>query len=208
MNDTPITTAEWQPISYYVETDTMAVEIRPSPGREEDDAVGRDAGTDLVVHYAPDGHPWMWEIEHASRHPDHIAAAIAELRRQSDENGASSLARNPAQSTAYELFYRAMSERKQIFCTYDGYRRELCPIILGHSKGKEKALAFQFGGESKSGLPRAGDWRCLWLSRVRNVELHEGPWHAGSSHKRPQGCVEVVDVDVNPGSPYNPKRRL
>ena len=181
---------------------------RPSPGREEDDAVGRDAGTDLVVHYAPDGHPWMWEIEHASRHPDHIAAAIAELRRQSDENGASSLARNPAQSTAYELFYRAMSERKQIFCTYDGYRRELCPIILGHSKGKEKALAFQFGGESKSGLPRAGEWRCLWLSRVRNVELHEGPWHAGSCHKRPQGCVEIVDFDVNSLSPYNPIHRL
>lgn len=208
MNDTPIIAAEWQPISYCVETDTMAIEIRPWPGREDDDTVGRDAGTDLVVHYAPDGRPWMWEIEHASRHPKHIAAAIAELRQQSDKNGSSALARNPAHSTAYELFYRAMAERKQIFCTYDGYRRELCPIILGHSQGKEKALAFQFGGESKSGLPRGGEWRCLWLSRAKNVEIHEGPWRAGSSHKQPQGCVEVVDVDVNPASPYNPKRRL
>lgn len=31
---------------------------------------------------APDGQPWLSEIEHASGHPEHIAAALAELRRQ------------------------------------------------------------------------------------------------------------------------------
>src|SRR5438067_3974657 len=41
-------------------------------------------------------------------------------------------------SETYRLFERAMEERKQILCTYDGYRRELCPIILGHSQGKEE----------------------------------------------------------------------
>jgi hypothetical protein len=60
----------------------MAVEIRPWPSREDDDSVGCDAGIDLVIHYAPDGRPWLWEIEHASSHPEHIAAALAELRRQ------------------------------------------------------------------------------------------------------------------------------
>jgi hypothetical protein len=38
--------------------------------------------------------------------------------------------------------------------------------------------------------------------------LRDGPWHAGDSHNQPQGCVDVVDLDVNPASPYNPKRRL
>jgi hypothetical protein len=33
-----------------------------------------------VIHDAPDGAPWLWEIVHASRHPEHIAAALAELR--------------------------------------------------------------------------------------------------------------------------------
>jgi len=42
-----------------------------------------DAGEDLVVHHAADGEPWLWEIEHASRHPEHITAALAELRRRS-----------------------------------------------------------------------------------------------------------------------------
>ena len=101
-----------------------------------------------------------------------------------------------------------MAERKQIVCVYDGFPRELCPIILGHARGQEKALTYQFGGRSRSGLPPGGEWRCLWLSKVSTVELRDGPWYAGSSHNQPQGCVEIVDLDVNPSSPYNPRRRL
>ena len=101
-----------------------------------------------------------------------------------------------------------MADRKQIVCVYGGYRRELCPIILGHSQGEEKALTYQFGGRSKSGLPPGGEWRCLWLSKVSDVQLRDGRWRAGSSHLQQQECVEIVDFDVNPLSPYKPKRRL
>jgi hypothetical protein len=110
-------------------------------------------------------------------------------------------------SSSYELFAQAIGSRKQILCTYAGYPRELCPILLGHSQGQEKALTFQFGGQSKSGLPPGGEWRCLWLSRVSDVQLRDGPWHAGTNHRQQQGCVEIVDLDVNPLSPYHPKRR-
>jgi hypothetical protein len=63
----------------------MAVEVRPWPGRPGETAEGEDAGLDLVIHYYPgDGEPWLWEIEHASEHPEHIAAALREMRsRQS-----------------------------------------------------------------------------------------------------------------------------
>jgi hypothetical protein len=111
-------------------------------------------------------------------------------------------------SRNYVLFERAMNLRKQVVCKYGGYPRELCPIILGHSQGQEKALTYQFGGESSSGLPRGGEWRCLFLSKVSDVELRDGPWIAGSSHTQPQGCVEIVDLDVNPSSPYRPKRAV
>jgi hypothetical protein len=110
-------------------------------------------------------------------------------------------------SPIYDLFGQAIADRKQILCRYGGYPRELCPIILGHTKGREVALTYQFGGQSKSGLPRGGQWRCLRLSEVSDVQLRAGPWHAGSSHIQPQPCVEVVDLDVNPASPYHPKRR-
>ena len=115
---------------------------------------------------------------------------------------------NMTPSEPYRLFEEAMAKRKQILCMYDGYRRELCPIILGHSQGEEKALAFQFGGESKSGLSPRGQWKCLLLAGVSEVRLRDGPWYAGSRHSQKQSCVEVVDLDINPRSPYNPRRHL
>jgi len=110
-------------------------------------------------------------------------------------------------SRNYGLFSQAIINRKQILCTYGGRARELCPIILGHTKGQEKALTYQFAGESSSGLPPGGEWRCLFLSQVSDVRLRDGPWYSGASHTQPQGCVETVDLDVNPLSPYRPKRR-
>jgi len=72
-------------IDYYPDTDTMAIELRPCPGAnpQTNGAVGgEDAGEDLVIHYAADGKPWLWEIEHASRHPEHFAAALDQIRRR------------------------------------------------------------------------------------------------------------------------------
>jgi hypothetical protein len=74
---------DWEPVRYFVDTDTMAIEVRPWPGRPGESGEGEDAGPDLVIHYYPgDGKPWLWEIEHASEHPEHIAAALMEMRSQ------------------------------------------------------------------------------------------------------------------------------
>ena len=110
-------------------------------------------------------------------------------------------------SATYALFEQAMRDRKRVLCTYGGHPRALCPVILGHSRGEEKVLAYQVGGASRSGLPPGGEWRCLWLAKVGDPRLHDGPWRAGASHTQPQGCVEDVDLDVNPASPYGPRRR-
>ena len=113
-----------------------------------------------------------------------------------------------ARSEIYQLFERAIIEKKQLVCMYNGRHRELCPIILGHSNGEEKALTYQFAGEGKSGVPSGGKWKCFRLAGISEVHLRDGPWLAGSRHSQKQTCVEVVDLDVNPDSPYNPKRRL
>jgi len=73
-------------IRYYPETDTMAIEVRHWPEGQDGDpneVGGQDAGEDLVIHYAADWQPWLWEIEHASVHPEHIAAALDQIRRLS-----------------------------------------------------------------------------------------------------------------------------
>jgi hypothetical protein len=58
-------------------------------------------------------------------------------------------------------------------------------------------LAFQFGGASSTKLPPGGEWRCLYLARVKDAALRDGPWREGGTHKAQQTCVEDVDLDIN-----------
>jgi hypothetical protein len=109
-------------------------------------------------------------------------------------------------SVRYELFTRALLERRRVLRAYDGYRREFCPVILGWSKGEEAALAFQFAGESRSGLRPRGEWKRFRLAKVSDLQVREGAWIVGAGHRRAQTCFETVDLDANPQSPYSPRR--
>jgi hypothetical protein len=100
-------------------------------------------------------------------------------------------------SRNYQLFRRAIMTRRQITCTYQGFYREVCPHILGHKHGREVALTFQFAGQSRSGLPAKGEWRCLSLAEVHDVQIREGGWYSGPRHTVMQACVDTVDIDVN-----------
>ena len=100
-------------------------------------------------------------------------------------------------SATYAFFRRAILERKLIACTYQGKRREVAPHILGFKNRVEKALVFQFGGESNSTLPPGGEWRCFALKDVVDAVTQDGEWHTGPSHRTTQACIDIVDVDVN-----------
>jgi hypothetical protein len=100
-------------------------------------------------------------------------------------------------SAIYQIFRTAILERRQIVCLYGDYHREICPHVLGYKDGQEMALTFQFGGESKSGLPPGGEWRCLALAEVSDARMRDGPWYTGRLHGRPQTCVDIVQLDVN-----------
>lgn len=71
-------------IRYDATTDTLLIQLRPwpAPAPTHDFAAvgGEDAGDDLVIRYGPDGEPFAWEIERASEHPEHIAAALRARR--------------------------------------------------------------------------------------------------------------------------------
>jgi hypothetical protein len=85
------------------------------------------------------------------------------------------LSRRP--STVYRIIWKAARARKQITCMYGGRYREACPHILGYKKlGQEAVFAFQFGGDTTSRLPPQGDWRCLDLAGVTEVQLRDGRW--------------------------------
>jgi hypothetical protein len=98
-------------------------------------------------------------------------------------------------SNTYTLFRNAILAEQQIVCSYDGRRRELCPHIIGTSKGDDEVvLAWQFAGESSGSLPQ---WRCLRLAHVSGARAREGPWHEGGSHRSEQTCVRDIDLDIN-----------
>jgi hypothetical protein len=100
-------------------------------------------------------------------------------------------------SATYKDVWRAIRERKQITCTFEGKYREACPIILGYSSdGRERVLVFQFGGQTspRSKLP---GWRSFHLFGIRDLKLRDGTWIEGLTHRQPQTHIQFVDVDVN-----------
>ena len=109
-------------------------------------------------------------------------------------------------SAAFRLFQNAILKRQQITCVYGGRYREICPHILGHSDGEEKALVFQFSGETASKLPQ-GEWRCFRLADVADIETRPGRWHSGTRHRSAQRCVDSVYLDVNTEVANQPGRR-
>lgn len=111
-------------------------------------------------------------------------------------------------SATYDLFLRAMCEKKQVVCVYQGHPRVLCPVILGHTRNAETVLAFQIGGTGSKPLPRAGAWKCMKVAEVHGATLQDGEWRSGNDHGTSQVCVDIVDYDVNPKSPYSPRFRL
>lgn len=100
-------------------------------------------------------------------------------------------------SLTYQIFREAVVNRKQVVCFYHGLAREICPHTLGYTNGREQALTFQFAGQSSSGLPPGGEWRCMKLDEVTGAKLRDGPWHTAPDHSRPQTCVKQIDVEVD-----------
>ena len=86
-----------------------------------------------------------------------------------------------AVSEIYELLRFAAARRQAVSAVYDGQPRLLCPHVLGRKSGRLHALFYQFGGSSRSGLPvkpeGIGDWRCLAVEKLSQVELRADAWH-------------------------------
>ncbi|NGX61508.1 MAG: hypothetical protein K940chlam9_00994 [Chlamydiae bacterium] len=97
----------------------------------------------------------------------------------------------------YDQLADAIRNKKQVVLRYKGLKREVCPHTLGEKNGTKRVLVFQFVGQSKSGLPKEGNWRCLFLSKITILEVREGKWHTGKSHKKRQTCIDSIEVEVD-----------
>jgi hypothetical protein len=111
-------------------------------------------------------------------------------------------------SAAFGLLSESILKRTPVTLNYNGVRREVCPHILGHTNGHERVLVFQFAGVTRSRLPAGGEWRCLRLEEISDIELRNGDWRGGKYHRAVQRCVDQVYLDVNEAVPNQPGRRF
>jgi hypothetical protein len=109
-------------------------------------------------------------------------------------------------SPAYDKIRDAMLSLVPVRFAYAGHPREVCVHALGLNKqGREQALVFQYGGSSSSGLPEGGEWRCMTISNLVDVQIASGGWHTRNDHEETQTCVAQVDVEIwvdASGKPY------
>jgi len=100
----------------------------------------------------------------------------------------------------YRVVRKAVESRRPISAIYHNRHRLFCPHRLGRNKeGQFRALCYQYGGESESGLKPPGspdNWRCIALDKLRSVELLDGAWQTAPNHSRPASCVVEADVDA------------
>lgn len=100
-------------------------------------------------------------------------------------------------TVAYDTIRGAMNNRQQVFCSYQGHRREVCLHALGWGKqGEEKTIGFQFGGGSSQGLPPGGDWKCMDIAQMLDISVQDGSWHTRDQYSRQQTCVKTVDFEI------------
>ena len=109
---------------------------------------------------------------------------------------------------AYELIVEAIRTRQQVTARYLGAERVFSPHALGTKHGKPHVLAYQFAGESRSGLPAGGEWRCLNLEDLEEIALHPGPWHSAANVFNPQSCLDDVAVAVEPFPPSGARQSV
>jgi len=101
--------------------------------------------------------------------------------------------------SAYSLIRQAILNKQVVVASYNGYRRQMCPHVLGMKNGREHALFYQFAGGSSSGLGPPGsrnNWRCVFVDELTDVQVVDGTWHTAPNHSRPQSCVGEIDVEV------------
>lgn len=95
-----------------------------------------------------------------------------------------------------DLFRQAILEQQVVACIYRGFRRQLCPHAIGWKDGRRRAIAFQFDGESSSGLRLGGEWKCIPLDEVHDSAVKPGPWRSAPDYARMLACFDVLELAV------------
>lgn len=107
---------------------------------------------------------------------------------------------------AYTVLTEAIRTKQQVVASYHGERRIFSPHALGTKRSVEHVLVYQFAGGSDSGLPPDGEWRCLEVAELSDIEPRPDAWHTAVNVFNPQSCLDDIDIVADPLPPREATR--
>jgi hypothetical protein len=97
-----------------------------------------------------------------------------------------------------DVLSAAIRDKQCLTGLYDGSVRHFAPHALGSSSaGTPAAFVFQYAGETTTGLPIGGDWRCFDLDRLSHLRRNEHRWRSRSNYSlKRQTCLATIKVGL------------
>jgi len=92
----------------------------------------------------------------------------------------------------------AIRDKQCLTGLYDGAVRHFAPHALGtKADGAPAAFVFQYAGETRTGLPSGGDWRCFLLDGLSHLRVNEHRWRSRSNYSlKRQTCLAEIKVGL------------
>ncbi len=97
-----------------------------------------------------------------------------------------------------EVLIEAIHGKLCLTGLYDGAVRHFAPHALGAAPdGTPAVFVFQYAGETTTGLPSGGQWRCFRLDRLSHLRLNEHRWRSRSNYNlKHQSCLAMIKVGL------------
>jgi hypothetical protein len=97
-----------------------------------------------------------------------------------------------------DVLSAAIRDKQCLTGLYDSAVRHFAPHALGATGGAESAVfVFQYAGETTTGLPVGGEWRCFLLDRLSHLRVNEHRWRSLSNYSlKRQTCLVTVRVGL------------
>lgn len=99
-------------------------------------------------------------------------------------------------SAAFAALREANLHRRPVRLTYGGKELVVCPYILGHAVGEERAFVLVVDGTGERKESERGHWMCLRLAKIQNIETLDCSWLDRPYPGPIQRCVDQVHLDV------------
>ncbi|MCK1510080.1 hypothetical protein [Bradyrhizobium sp. 18] len=100
-------------------------------------------------------------------------------------------------SAVFMILRQALLECRPVQVSRDGKCQTVCPYILGHAAGEERAFVLVVDASSRTKRPVQAKWICLRLSKIDDVRFADEPWIEQDYPGPVQRCVDQVHLDAS-----------